>query len=148
MRKLISSWVLSLALVLGVGLNSAPAFVGCAQDATKGKDAAGAQPSKLTQPALPETEKVKAVADKAAALVTEFDVNGLKVLVKRRAGSLTVATALFMRGGARNITAPGGVTDPTGLEGLVALGQTGPIDSPNVLVQTRHGLQQLDALRG
>lgn len=38
------------------------------------------------------------------ALVTEFDVNGLKVLVKRREGSLTVATGLFIRGGSRNIT--------------------------------------------
>ena len=37
--------------------------------------------------------------------VTEFEVNGLKVLVKRREGSQTVAAALFLRGGARNITA-------------------------------------------
>jgi predicted Zn-dependent peptidase len=36
--------------------------------------------------------------------VTEFDVNGLKVLVKRREGSQTVAAALFLRGGSRNIT--------------------------------------------
>jgi zinc protease len=40
-----------------------------------------------------------------AALVTEFDVNGLKVLLKRRVKSPTVAAALFVRGGARNITA-------------------------------------------
>ena len=105
MRKLISSWVLSLALVLSTGLTCAPSFVGRAQDASKGKDAAGVPQAKPTQPTLPETEQVKAVADKAAALVTELDVNGLKVLVKRRAGSLTVATALFMRGGARNVTA-------------------------------------------
>jgi zinc protease len=39
-----------------------------------------------------------------AALVTEFDVNGLKVLVKRRAGSQTVAAGIFLRGGARNLT--------------------------------------------
>ena len=39
-----------------------------------------------------------------AALVTEFDVNGLKVLVKRRQNSPTVAAGLFIRGGARNIT--------------------------------------------
>lgn len=38
-----------------------------------------------------------------AALVSEFDVNGLKVIVKRRAGSPTVAGGLFVRGGARNI---------------------------------------------
>lgn len=39
------------------------------------------------------------------ALVTEFDVNGLKVLVKKREGSLTVVAGLFVKGGARNITA-------------------------------------------
>ena len=44
------------------------------------------------------------VAD-AQRLVAEFDVNGLKVLVKRREGSQTVAAALFLRGGARNVTA-------------------------------------------
>jgi predicted Zn-dependent peptidase len=44
-------------------------------------------------------------AASAASLVTEFDVNGLKVLVKRRAGSQTVAAGLFIRGGSRNITA-------------------------------------------
>lgn len=37
--------------------------------------------------------------------VSEFDVNGLTVLVKRREGSQTVAAALFIRGGARNVTA-------------------------------------------
>jgi zinc protease len=50
----------------------------------------------------------------AAALVTEFDVNGLKVLVKRRAGSQTVAAGLFLRGGSRNITA-----ENAGIESLM-----------------------------
>jgi zinc protease len=40
-----------------------------------------------------------------AALVTEFDVNGLKVLVKRRPNSSTVAAGLFFRGGVKNLTA-------------------------------------------
>lgn len=40
----------------------------------------------------------------AARLVTEFEVNGLKVLLKRRAGSQTVVAGLFFRGGARNVT--------------------------------------------
>jgi predicted Zn-dependent peptidase len=40
----------------------------------------------------------------AASLVTEFEVNGLKVLLKRRAGSQTVVAGLFFRGGARNVT--------------------------------------------
>lgn len=39
-----------------------------------------------------------------AAQVTELDVNGLKVIIKRRAGSPTVAGGLFIRGGARNMT--------------------------------------------
>lgn len=39
------------------------------------------------------------------ASVTEFDVNGLKVLVKRRAGSQTISAGLFLRGGANNLTA-------------------------------------------
>ncbi len=39
-----------------------------------------------------------------ASLVTEFDVNGLKVIYKRRPNSATVAGGLFIRGGARNIT--------------------------------------------
>ncbi|HKX82988.1 MAG TPA: insulinase family protein, partial [Pyrinomonadaceae bacterium] len=46
-------------------------------------------------------------ADNIAAqanLVTEFDVNGLKVIYKRRPNSATVAGGLFIRGGARNIT--------------------------------------------
>lgn len=38
-----------------------------------------------------------------AALVTEFDVNGLKVIYKRRPNSPTIAAGLFIRGGARNI---------------------------------------------
>lgn len=40
-----------------------------------------------------------------AALVTELDVNGLKVLVKRRPGSATVAVGLFFRGGTKMLTA-------------------------------------------
>ncbi|HVF30411.1 MAG TPA: pitrilysin family protein [Pyrinomonadaceae bacterium] len=39
-----------------------------------------------------------------AASVSEFEVNGLKVIVKRRASAPTVAGGLFIRGGARNIS--------------------------------------------
>ena len=38
-----------------------------------------------------------------ASAVTEFDVNGLKVIVKRRASAPTVSGGLFIRGGARNV---------------------------------------------
>src|SRR2546423_3929186 len=37
--------------------------------------------------------------------VAEFTVNGLKVLVKQRPSSQTVAVGLFIKGGSRNITA-------------------------------------------
>jgi len=50
-------------------------------------------------------QTIQSVVAKQAALVTEFDVNGLKVLLKRREGSLTVAAGLFIRGGAANINA-------------------------------------------
>jgi predicted Zn-dependent peptidase len=41
----------------------------------------------------------------AGANVTEFDVNGMKVLIKRRPGTPTVAAGLFIRGGVANTTA-------------------------------------------
>ena len=62
-----------------------------------------------TLPKAQDTSKA-AVAERAvtpldpASLVTEFDVNGLKVLIKHRAGTLTVVAGLFIKGGARNIT--------------------------------------------
>src|SRR5882672_12331409 len=63
--------------------------------------AAGQAPS--TPPATaPDFQSVIA---RQASLVTEFEVNGLKVLVKRREGSQTVAAGLFIRGGAENISA-------------------------------------------
>ncbi len=49
-----------------------------------------------------------------AAMVTEMDVNGLKVLIKRRPNSQTVAAGLFIRGGARNVTA-----ENAGIENLM-----------------------------
>ena len=55
-----------------------------------------------TQTAAPDFQSVIA---RQAALVTEFDVNGLKVLVKRREGSQTVAAQLYFRGGVENINA-------------------------------------------
>ncbi|MEP6743629.1 MAG: pitrilysin family protein [bacterium] len=60
---------------------------------------------KPTEPAnATALQAAQNVVAKQAALVSEFDVNGLKVLVKRREGSLTVAAGLFIRGGSRNIT--------------------------------------------
>lgn len=39
-----------------------------------------------------------------ATLVTELDINGLKVLIKRRPNSQTVSAGLFIRGGVKNLT--------------------------------------------
>jgi zinc protease len=63
---------------------------------------------------LPDQTTIQNVEATQAALVTEFDVNGLKVLVKRRPGSLTVSAGLFLRGGSRNITA-----ENAGIEALM-----------------------------
>ncbi|HLL76679.1 MAG TPA: pitrilysin family protein [Pyrinomonadaceae bacterium] len=63
-------------------------------------------PQAAASPAVaPDERKAKEVVAAAESLVTEFEVNGLKVLVKRRAGSQTVAAGLFVRGGASNVTA-------------------------------------------
>lgn len=50
---------------------------------------------------------IPAYAQTAAAQssVVELDVNGMKVLIKRRPGTPTVAAGLFFRGGSRNLTA-------------------------------------------
>lgn len=62
---------------------------------------AGQTPAPSPQTPAPDFQSVIA---RQASLVTEFDVNGLKVLVKRREGSQTVATQLYIRGGAENLT--------------------------------------------
>jgi predicted Zn-dependent peptidase len=65
----------------------------------------------LTAPARAQTAAPAAAptpsreAADTLRLVTEFEVDGLKVLVKRREGSQSVVAGLFLRGGARNVTA-------------------------------------------
>lgn len=49
----------------------------------------------------------------AAGQITEFDVNGMKVLIKRRLGTPTVAAGLYFRGGVKNLTA-----NNAGIEGF------------------------------
>ena len=75
---------------------------------------AWAQTAKPAAKPASETAAVRKTEAMAAALVTEFEVNGLKVLVKRREGSQTVAAGLFLRGGSRNITA-----ENAGIESLM-----------------------------
>jgi len=74
-----------VAALIAAILLAMPATIGRAQQATT-----------MTTPAAQTP---------AEQLVTEFDVNGLKVLLKRRAGSQTVAAGMFFRGGARNVSA-------------------------------------------
>src|SRR5258708_13984277 len=62
----------------------------------------------------------QSVIARQASLVTEFEVNGLKVLVKRREGSQTIAAGLFIRGGCANINA----THP-GVEAVMLYACTG-----------------------
>jgi zinc protease len=83
---------------------------------------AGRVSAQTATQAAPETtavESLQSVVAKQAALVTEFDVNGLKVLMKRREGSPTVSAGLFLRGGTRNITA-----DNAGIEALMLASAT------------------------
>ncbi len=70
----------------------------------------------LLPPAAAARQAAVADAPRAGTTqgITEFDVNGLKVLVKQRAGSQTVAAGLFIRGGSRNITA-----ENAGIESLM-----------------------------
>jgi predicted Zn-dependent peptidase len=66
----------------------------------------GSDSSQATQQGKGQAQQsMQSVVAQQAALVTEFDVNGLKVLLKRREGSLTVAAGLFIRGGSANINA-------------------------------------------
>ena len=62
----------------------------------------------------PAKEEKKASLQDQIALVSEFDVNGMKVIVKRRQNMATVAGGLFIRGGSRNLTA-----QTAGLENLM-----------------------------
>jgi zinc protease len=85
-KRIFSAWVLISVVVFGGSELS--------HAKQQGKDNQGQAP-----------ETVRSVVAKQAALVSEFDVNGLKVLLKRREGSLTVAAGLFIRGGSTNINA-------------------------------------------
>ncbi|HEX8710208.1 MAG TPA: pitrilysin family protein [Pyrinomonadaceae bacterium] len=110
MRKsLVTLLSLSMAAVLSAaGLNST---VSAQKPAAAQEERASRQAPKIDSA---EAAAERRAAAAAAALVTEFDVNGLKVLVKRREGSQTVAAGLFLRGGSRNITA-----ENAGIESLM-----------------------------
>ena len=89
-RTISSTLLMAILLVVGVGTSQA-------------QQAPSSGP--LTPPQAQAQKSIQSVVANQAALVSEFDVNGLKVLLKRREGSLTVAAGLFIRGGAANINA-------------------------------------------
>ena len=60
-------------------------------------------PAQTTPPATAAPDFQSVIA-RQASLVTEFEVNGLKVLMKRREGSQTVSAGLFIRGGVENVS--------------------------------------------
>ena len=88
-RRMISSTLLFAILVVA-GI-----------DSTHAQQTAPPKPGPHAQ----AQQSIQSVVANQAALVSEFDVNGMKVLLKRREGSLTVAAGLFIRGGAANINA-------------------------------------------
>src|SRR4051794_9221675 len=59
-----------------------------------------------------------------AANVTEFDVNGLKVILKRRESSPTVSVGLFLRGGVRNYSDKTAGIENLMLNSAIEAGQT------------------------
>ena len=73
------------------------------------------QPQTTTRDEVrPAAAPASSYAAEAAALVSEFDVNGMKVLIKRRPGSQTAVAGLFLRGGVQNLTA-----ETAGIEALM-----------------------------
>jgi predicted Zn-dependent peptidase len=109
-RGLAWSWCAGLFLTIALVMN-APAI---GQTHATGKEGPGQKAEAQLATQLQQNQALQNVVAKQAALVSEFDVNGLKVLIKKREGSLTVAAGLFIRGGARNITA-----ENAGIEALM-----------------------------
>ena len=97
-----AAWLLALILV--------PAW---ASSAPARAQAAGAQTPRATDAARAGAAASREAAD-TLRLVSEFEVGGLKVLVKRREGSQSVVAGLFLRGGSRNVT-----TENAGVESLM-----------------------------
>ena len=89
-------------LILRGGLRSLLLMLALVASATVGLSQAAGDAKTPTLPAARAT--TAAVVDDSARLITEFEVNGLKVLLKRREGNQTVVAGLYIRGGSRNIT--------------------------------------------
>ena len=112
-RHIRATWLTGFCLILAVWGQTSSITV--AQMTHAGGKEASAQRAKTeASTQLQKNQALQDVVTKQAALVSEFDVNGMKVLVKKREGSLTVAAGLFIRGGSRNITA-----ENAGIEALM-----------------------------
>jgi predicted Zn-dependent peptidase len=101
-RQKFASWL--LRLLMAVMMLAQSPLAASAQSSAGGKETTAQRPPVQTATQLQQNQALQNVVAKQAALVSEFNVNGLKVLVKKREGSLTVAAGLFIRGGSRNIT--------------------------------------------
>ena len=127
MSKSLNLWGRAAAAAFAFVLLLAPAAFG-AQGAGK---QAGTQPGTPSTPSADATHASAAasreVAD-ALRLVTEFEVNGLKVLVKRREGSQSVVAGLFLRGGARNVTAENAGVESLMLDVATEASQNFPLE--------------------
>ena len=60
------------------------------------------------------------------ANISEFDVNGLKVILKRRASAPTISVGLFLRGGVRNLTEKTAGIENLMLNSAIEAGQSFP----------------------
>ena len=86
-----------------IGLRGLAIMLALLASATVGLSQAQVDPRTSNVTAARTTTSV--VIDDSARLITEFEVNGLKVLLKRREGNQTVVAGLYIRGGSRNINA-------------------------------------------
>jgi predicted Zn-dependent peptidase len=111
-RRNAANWVLLAVMCLALLAQSS--LLAVAQSNAGGNESSAQKATTQLATQLQQNQALQSIVAKQAALVTEFDVNGLKVLVKRREGSLTVAAGLFIRGGSRNITA-----ENAGIEALM-----------------------------
>jgi zinc protease len=100
-QQQLRSWCAGLFLTVALVMHVSPAI---GQTHATGKEGPAQKTDSQLSAQLQQNQALQNIVAKQAALVSEFDVNGLKVLVKKREGSLTVAAGLFIRGGSRNIT--------------------------------------------
>ena len=111
-----AAWSLACALLLPLLATAARA-----------QSPAGHAAPPATSAARADAAAAREVGD-ALRLVTEFEVNGLKVLVKRREGSQTVVAGLFIRGGSRNVTAENAGVEALMLDVATEASQSFPLE--------------------